>query len=116
MNAVCFVDTNLLVYFRDVTEVDKQAIAGDWLSALWRLRSGRLSFQVLSEYYVTVTQRLQPGLPREEARADVRGLMAWRPVGIDRRLVEGAWMLQDRYRFSWWDALIVAAAQRANCQ
>jgi predicted nucleic acid-binding protein len=116
MSAVCFVDTNLLVYFRDATEAGKQAIAARWLSALWRSRSGRVSFQVLSEYYVTVTQHLHPGLPREEARMDIRSLLAWRPVGMDRLLVEGAWGLQDRYRFSWWDALVVAAAQRANCR
>lgn len=116
MSAICFVDTNLLVYFRDATEPDKQAIAATWLSVLWRSRSGRVSFQVLSEYYVSVTQRLKPGLAREEAQADIHSLMAWRPIGMDKLLLEGAWTLQDRYRFSWWDALIVAAAQRANCQ
>jgi hypothetical protein len=33
-----------------------------------------VSRQVLHEYYVTVTRKLRPGLPTEEARSDVRNL------------------------------------------
>lgn len=115
MSATCFVDTNILVYVRDASEPDKQAKAEHWLSTLWRNRNGRLSFQVLNEYYVTVTQRLRPGLNRERAQADVRDLMVWNPVSVDRKIVEDAWLLQSRHGFSWWDALIVSAARRANC-
>ena len=39
----------------------------------------------------------------------------WRPVTIDARVLETAWQVQDRYRLSWWDALIAAAAQVAGC-
>lgn len=42
--------------------------------------------------------------------------MAWNPVNLDRLVAEAAWTVQDRYRFSWCDALIVAAAQKANCR
>ena len=43
-------------------------------------------------------------------------LLAWRPLAVDERLLEGAWLLQDRHKLSWWDALIVAAAQSAGCR
>jgi len=111
----CFVDTNVLVYFRDASESEKQTKAQQWLTELWRTHEGRLSFQVLNEYYVAVTQCLDPGLDNETARADVRNLMAWRPVSIDWAVIDSAWTVQDRYRFSWWDALIVATAQNAGC-
>jgi predicted nucleic acid-binding protein len=35
---------------------------------------------------------------------------------MDFRVLEGAWLLQDRYQLAWWDALIVAAAQLSECQ
>lgn len=116
MNAKVFVDTNVLVYYRDVSEPDKQARALAWMAALWESRSGRLSYQVLQEFYVTVTAKLDPGLPPELARSDVRNLLAWKPIGVDGRVVEEAWRLQDRYQLSWWDALIVAAAQVGDCR
>jgi predicted nucleic acid-binding protein len=111
-----FVDTNVLVYCRDASEPEKQAQAAAWMTALWKQRTGRLSFQVLQEYYLTVTAKLSPGLSREMARREVRMLLAWRPLAVDGRLLEGAWLLQDRHKLSWWDALIVAAAQGAGCR
>ena len=116
MTGKVFVDTNVLVYCRDASEPDKQEHAQAWLSALWERRTGRLSFQVLQEFYVTTTAKLDPGLPPELARLDVRNLLAWKPVAVDARVLEEAWRLQDRYRFPWWDALIVAAAQVNACR
>jgi predicted nucleic acid-binding protein len=83
MSGRCFVDTNVLVYARDASEVEKQARAQEWLEPLWRRRSGRTSFQVLSEFYVTVTQKLSPGMAPEEARRDVRNLLVWQPQPLD---------------------------------
>ncbi len=116
MSVKVFVDTNVLVYARDSSESAKQAQAANWMAALWERRAGRLSYQVLQEFYITVTMKLSPGLNKEFARRDVRTLGAWQPIAADYRALEGAWLLQDRYRFSWWDALIVAAAQLSNCQ
>jgi predicted nucleic acid-binding protein len=65
---------------------------------------------------VSVTSKLKPGLDPESARNDVRSLLAWKPVTIDAGVVESAWVIQDRYGLSFWDALIVAAAQVANCR
>jgi predicted nucleic acid-binding protein len=86
-----------------------------WLERLWRNQSGRVSVQVLSEYYVTVTHKLDPGMPTEAARRDVRNLMAWDPLPVGARLIERAWGLQDRFSLSYWDALIVGAAQITDC-
>jgi len=116
MNAKVFVDTNVLVYCRDASEPEKQAKAAAWMAALWERRVGRLSYQVLQEFYVTVTAKLAPGLAPGAARRNVRALLSWHPLPVDTRVLEGAWLLQDRYGFSWWDALIMAAAQAAGCR
>jgi predicted nucleic acid-binding protein len=70
---------------------------------------------VLDEYYVVVTEKLKPGLDREQARADVRDLMSWTPVPTTAATIEAAWTIQDRRHLSWWDSLMVAAAQVAAC-
>jgi predicted nucleic acid-binding protein len=111
-----FVDTNVLVYTRDASDPEKQHKAMKWMTRLWKDKSGRLSFQVLQEFYITVTHRLQPGLPVDIARTDVRSLMSWQPVSSSDSVLERAWAIQDRYGLSWWDALIVSAAQTAECK
>jgi len=71
---------------------------------------------VLQEYYITVTEKLIPGLEKEYARNDVRSFFKWKPISIDARVIQGAWFIQDRYMISWWDALIVSAAQLSDCR
>jgi predicted nucleic acid-binding protein len=115
MSEAVFVDTNVLVYARDANEGEKQRTAAEWLSRLWRERRGRTSVQVLSEYYVTVTRKLEPGMPAEEAWDDVRALFSWRPQPIDAALLERGRELESRFRLAWWDSLVVAAAQLQAC-
>ena len=111
-----FVDTNVLVYSRDSSEPVKQKQALVWMTFLWDRKNGRISYQVLQEFYATVTGKLQPGLKVSAAREDIKALMAWNPLPVDRQVIKGAWELQDRNKLSWWDALIVSAAQTTQCQ
>ncbi len=115
MSAKVFVDTNILLYARDAGQPQKLAIARGWMEALWRSQNGRLSFQVLQEFYVNVTQKLKPGLPVADARRDLRALLAWNPLSVSATLLDAAWELMDRFSFSWWDAQIVAAARIEGC-
>jgi predicted nucleic acid-binding protein len=115
MSGKVFVDTNVLVYHRDASETVKQPRATAWLDHLWRSGTGRLSVQVLTEYYVTVTRKLAPGIAKDEARADVADYLAWRPAPTTPELLEQAFDLESRFGLSWWDALIVAAARSLGC-
>lgn len=115
--SLTFLDTNLLVYRRDPRVPEKQRIAYAWIATLGRQRTGRLSWQVLQEFYDVATRKLaQYGVSAELARLDVRLLAEWNPPQLDLPLFEAAWSLVDRYNFSWWDALIVAAALRQECR
>ena len=115
MTALVFVDTNVLVYARDAREPTKQPLAVAWIARLWREQTGRTSMQVLSEYYVTVTRKLEPGLKPAEAWDDVQSLLSWRPQSIDAALMRRAREIEQRHRLSWWDSLIIGAAQLQNC-
>ena len=111
-----FVDTNVIVYRYDTREPAKQSRADAWFRFVWHARAGRLSFQVLQELYSTLTRKLKPAMPVSDARQIVRSLVAWQPVAIDLTMLERAWLLQDHHFVSWWDALIVVAAQTCECK
>jgi predicted nucleic acid-binding protein len=115
MTGPAFVDTNVLLYWRDSRDAAKQARAAAWLEHLWREQTGRTSTQVLSEYYVNVTRKLEPGLPADEAWDDVQALLAWDPQPIDSALLQRGRTVCSRYGLSWWDGLVVAAAQAQGC-
>jgi len=57
-----FVDTKVLVYARDASEPRKKELAVEWIRTLWTRASGRLSFQVLFEYYEVLTRRPSHGI------------------------------------------------------
>jgi len=115
MSAPVFVDTNVFLYARDAGETARQPRAAQWLEYLWREQLGRTSVQVLSEYYVNVTRKMKPGLAVEDAWDDVQALLTWHPQAADVALLRRGREIQQRYGLSWWDSLIVAAAQLQGC-
>jgi predicted nucleic acid-binding protein len=113
----CFlVDTNILIYSEDGSDPVKRDQALDWLSVLWKRGSGRVSRQVLNEFYVNVTRKLRPPMSPLESRAEVRRYEVWQPWPIDHATVETAWAIESRYGLHYWDSLIVASAQHMGCR
>lgn len=115
MTDLCFVDANVFVYARDPTDSVKQARAREWLDRLWNEGTGRISTQVISEFYNVTTRKLAFPLTSDEAWADVEALLAWEPQAVDVGIIERAHRIEGRYRLSWWDSLIVAAAHAQHC-
>jgi len=86
----------------------------NWLDEIWQGKVGRLSFQVLQEFYVKVCQK---GLSSvSDAHSEIRDLLTWKPIAVTTGLLERSWKIQDRYQLSFWDALIVAAAKVSACR
>lgn len=115
-DSIVFVDTNVLLYADDAAFPDKHRCAREWLGALWMRRCGRVSTQVLNEYYANATRKLRPPVPQGDARAEVRRYQHWKPWQIDHQTVETAWAMEARFQLSWWDALIAAAAIHQGCR
>jgi predicted nucleic acid-binding protein len=109
-----FVDTNVLAYAHDRSETAKQPVARALLEGLWRDRAGVLSTQVVQELYVVATRKLAPPMPRGAARELVVLYATWPLVQVDAPLVLAASELEERHTLSFWDALVIAAAQRAG--
>lgn len=115
MRRSVFVDTNVLVYARDPSDPLKQRRAASWLARLWDEGSGCLSHQVLQEFCVTLTRKVDPPADPEIVRDDVAALATWSPVVTDLEVLESAWRVEGRYGLSWWDSLIVAQAMASGC-
>lgn len=115
MTALSFVDSNVLIYAHAVNEPRKRDIAAELLRQLWRDRNGRVSMQVLSETYYSLTRKAVPRMEHSRAWREVEALLAWSPQVIDRPLLERAHQIEERHKISWWDAQIIAAAEAQHC-
>ena len=111
-----FVDTSVFVYADDAADTQRRQQVRVWLAHLWAERVGRTSTQVLNEYYDCVTQRIQPGLSRGDARAKLRRYQQWQPWVTDHQTVESAWGLEVRLQLEYWQALMLASAMHSGCE
>jgi predicted nucleic acid-binding protein len=106
-----FVDTNVLLYAFSQDEPAKCERAQSLLARLWESGAGRLSTQVLQEFYVNATRKLARPLSPEEAQAIVLSLSQWDYHRPDAQDILAAAVLAERYQISFWDALIVHSAE-----
>jgi len=114
MSAPVFVDTNILVYAHDRDAGIKQQRAAACLKELWQSASGRLSTQVLQEFYVNVTQKIPAPVSRGLAREIVRDYAPWVHSVITPATVLRASEISDAWRLPFWDSMILAAAEQEN--
>ncbi len=114
MNAPVFVDTNILIYAHDSDAGEKGEIASQQLSELWESGEGRLSVQVLQEFFVNVTRKIEKPLPVAAAREIIRIYRVWARHGTGVDEVLRATEIQELNRLSFWDSLIVASAEKAG--
>ena len=114
MTGPCFVDANVLVYIRDPRDPEKQLRAAAWRDHLWLSGLGRTSVQALSETYA-VLRRIRRDAPAGELWDGIALYFAWNPHPVDEALMRRAREIEQRFRISWWDSMIVAAAQLQDC-
>lgn len=112
MTGHLFVDTNVLVYAYDRSEVEKMAEARETLGALASTRAGVISPQVLAEFFNTVTRKIDAPLSIGEGQTRVQNFVrTWHVVDMTGATVLEAVRGVQSYQFSFWDAQIWAAAK-----
>jgi predicted nucleic acid-binding protein len=114
MNVKCFVDTNVLVYAYDRGAGPRHDRAVELLEFLWREGTGILSTQVLQEFYVNVRRKARKPVSARQAKNLIADYLAWDPVINDAASILDAIEIEQKHKVSFWDAMIVAAAQRAE--
>ncbi len=111
-----FVDANVLVYSFDPSAAIKARKAKDLLEELWKERIGCLSLQVLQEFFVSVTRKLEFPLSGPEAARKVAAFTEWNLHVPDKVDLLAAIELHQELRISFWDAMIIQSARRLGCR
>ena len=109
-----FIDSNVLLYRYDELNPVKRDHAKLWLAWLWENKCGVVSWQVLQEFYWNALRKFR--VPPEVARHRVKLMSEWHPPQVTMALVERAWHWTDQSQVTFWDGLIVAAAERIGCR
>jgi len=113
MSARSFFDTNVLVYADDKAAPTKQRRALELVAEHRRAGTGVLSLQVLQEYFVTVTRKLQ--VDARIARRKVELLAEFDVAAPELADILAAIDLHRLHGLSFWDALVVRSAKQAGC-
>jgi predicted nucleic acid-binding protein len=109
-----FVDTNILIYAHDRTTGLKHERARKLVEALWTNGQGVLSTQVLQELCVNLRRKVRRPLPVDEIRVLIHDYTSWNVVVNSAEAVVRALEIEARYKTSFWDALIVQAAEQSG--
>lgn len=113
MSVRSFFDTNVLIYADDKGAPAKQRRSLELIEEHRRARTGVVSLQVLQEYFVTATRKLQ--LDARIARRKVELLAEFDVATPELADILAAIDLHRLHGISFWDALIVRAALQAGC-
>ena len=106
-----FVDTNILIYAHDRHAGPKHESARKLIEHLWTTGQGALSTQVLQELCVNLRRRVKHPLPSDEIAALIEDYLSWEIVINKPQSIIAALAIEARYKVSYWDALILHAAE-----
>ena len=105
-----FLDTTIIIYAYDVSAKEKHEQAREILVDLWNSGHGVLSTQVVQEFFVSVTQKIPQPLTLSKAKEIISDLLRWEIVVNDGDSILEAIELRSRYKYSFWDSLLIQAA------
>jgi predicted nucleic acid-binding protein len=109
-----FVDTNILIYAHDRTAGRKHERARQLIERLWESGLGVMSTQVLQELCVNLRRKIEKPLSTDEVRELIQDYLSWEIILNTPESIVQALELEARYKISFWDALILQAAESAG--
>jgi len=114
MNGADFLDTNVLVYAYQVTDLSKRNVAQELVG---RAVAGKfvISSQVLSEFATTLLHKFSQPATADELLVILDRLTPIRLITPDGDLIRRAVEARSSYGLHFYDGLIIAAAERAGC-
>ena len=111
-----FVDTNILIYAHDNTVGEKHGRAKALIEELWRDRTGVVSTQVLQELAVNLRRKAGRPLDSRTTREIVADYLTWQVIVNGAESILGALDFEERYQVSFWDALVLYAANMSGAE
>ena len=115
MSVEYFIDSNVFVYLFDETNEHKRERAVRLVRQALENDTGCISYQVVQETINVLTRKLDVA-PDDARKLLDRTLAPLWKVNPTRTLYDRGLDMQTRYRFSFYDSLIVAAALEAGCK
>lgn len=109
-----FIDTNILMYAHDSTAGEKHECAKALVEQMWKTNSGVVSAQVLQELVVNLRKKARKPLDAKAVRDLVTDYLAWQVFVNRGDSILEALDLETRYQVSFWDALVIQAANAAG--
>lgn len=111
-----FIDSNVFIYLFDETDATKRGAAQRLVQGALNGGTTSISFQVVQETLNIITRKLKKPATPEQARRFLDNVLVplWH-VMPSHALYQRGLDIQSRYRYSFYDALIIAAALEARC-
>jgi predicted nucleic acid-binding protein len=111
-----FIDTNILVYAYNSDNPAKRKQAKDLLQNNLEDKELVISVQVLNEYYVSVSKE-KYHISHKKIVKLISDIVRYSTVcALQIKTVESALQLKEKYKYSWWDSLILASSLEAECE
>jgi predicted nucleic acid-binding protein len=117
MSAEFFIDTNVFIYHLDTTDSRKHAVAERIVREALATGNACISYQVVQECLNVALRKAQVALSTEAARSYLDAVLApLMQVSAGESLYHRALDVQTRWRYGFYDSLIVASAMTAGCR
>jgi len=114
MTTKFFVDTNILIYALDKKAGHKSKIATLWLDELAKREAIMINLQVINEF-CHVAIRKMDHLGDAQIKDIAADFAKWGNDPVNDKTYEAAWLLRQRYLYSWFDSLLLASAHQLRC-
>jgi len=117
MNDKFFLDTNIFIYSFNKSDTKKQKFAYELIQKALSTHSGCISFQVIQEFLNVATQKFE--IPLKEQDCILYVINVLKPmceVASSIKLYINALEIQQRWKYSFYDSLIISAALESNCK
>ena len=117
LNEKFFIDTNILVYSFDTNNKNKKKISENIIEEALKTGKGSISFQVAQEFLNVATRKFSAPMSYDDAQVYLG--MVLRPlckVFSSINLYSKSLEVLDRYKYSFYDSLIISSAIELNCK
>ena len=117
MSIDTFIDSNIFVYLFDPASPNKRYRAEKLIADALQKGNVCISYQVIQETLNVITTKLQVNATAEQANKFLLDALVplWK-INPTRELYLRSLSIQSRYRYSFYDSLIIAAALEAGCK
>jgi len=108
-----FIDTNIFIYAYTKDCEHKNKVSCDLLRDNVSRENIFVSVQILNEFYSIMAKYKYSHSQIEYYLKEIIGQV--NVISLNLETVENCLKIKEKYRFSWWDSLVLSSALEGNC-